>query len=199
MEMNEFTAELAKLCLLDDGFHFQVPKVYIHMAGDLKSGILLGCIEHLTQKDDPFKIMDADGSCWIHRQKEGWYDECALAVREVTRCLKVLTKKQLLETRKMTPVEIMNVVKRKDPQQLNDPFARLKICCWCRSETYILHEHHYPVPLTQNGSETVEICANCHSEYHFLKTITLLRLNKDIINNENIMHSTPTERTIDNH
>lgn len=199
MNPNEYVEKLTELSLLDDGFNFQVPKRYIQMAGDLKSGILLGCINHLTTRVDPFKIIDNDGSYWIYRRKEDWHSECALSVREATRCLKILTQKNLIETRKITPVEIMNIVKHKNPQQLKDPFAKIKICCWCNSETYVLHDHHYPVTAKSNGSDTIQICANCHSEYHFLKTVTLIRINKEKLNggkNGIIMFSTSTKRPI---
>ena len=41
-----------------------------------------------------------------------------------------------------------------------------KRCEWCGKRNYILHEHHYPIPKSKGGTETVLICPNCHSTYH---------------------------------
>lgn len=40
-------------------------------------------------------------------------------------------------------------------------------CAWCGGETAFLHEHHHAIPKAAGGTETVEICPNCHVEYHF--------------------------------
>lgn len=42
-----------------------------------------------------------------------------------------------------------------------------KACAWCQINTCVLHSHHYPTPKSANGTETVDICPNCHAEYHF--------------------------------
>lgn len=44
----------------------------------------------------------------------------------------------------------------------------IHICEWCESQTYILHSHHFPIAKKDGGKNTVEICANCHSEFHWL-------------------------------
>jgi hypothetical protein len=41
-------------------------------------------------------------------------------------------------------------------------------CSWCASPTVILHDHHYPIPRFEGGTDTVSICPQCHGEYHFL-------------------------------
>ena len=43
-----------------------------------------------------------------------------------------------------------------------------QICEWCGRKNYILHEHHYPIPKSKGGIETVKICPNCHTTYHFI-------------------------------
>lgn len=40
------------------------------------------------------------------------------------------------------------------------------ICEWCGRQSYVLHEHHYPIPKCDGGTETVSICPNCHYTYH---------------------------------
>lgn len=39
-------------------------------------------------------------------------------------------------------------------------------CEWCSCKCNILNEHHYPIPKSKGGTETVKICPNCHSEFH---------------------------------
>lgn len=41
-----------------------------------------------------------------------------------------------------------------------------KTCEWCGCKTTVLHKHHYPIPKRQGGKETVNICSNCHHEFH---------------------------------
>ena len=51
-------------------------------------------------------------------------------------------------------------------QILNQKGDGEKICAWCGCKTTLLHKHHYPVPKRMGGTETVEICSNCHAEFH---------------------------------
>lgn len=44
-----------------------------------------------------------------------------------------------------------------------------KTCEWCGCKTTILHAHHYPIPRRLGGTETVNICPNCHYEFHDLE------------------------------
>lgn len=41
-----------------------------------------------------------------------------------------------------------------------------KVCEWCGCKTTVLHKHHYPVPKRMGGKDTVNICSNCHHEFH---------------------------------
>ena len=49
---------------------------------------------------------------------------------------------------------------------LNDKEQGDKICEWCGCKTTLLHKHHYPIPKRMGGKETVNICSNCHNEFH---------------------------------
>lgn len=40
------------------------------------------------------------------------------------------------------------------------------VCEWCGCKCNILNEHHYPIPKSKGGTETVKICPNCHAEFH---------------------------------
>lgn len=39
-------------------------------------------------------------------------------------------------------------------------------CEWCGNKCYVLHRHHFPIPQSKGGTETVLICPNCHTTYH---------------------------------
>jgi hypothetical protein len=41
------------------------------------------------------------------------------------------------------------------------------VCSWCHISVFILHQHHYPIPKSQGGQETVGICPNCHYNFHY--------------------------------
>ena len=43
-----------------------------------------------------------------------------------------------------------------------------QICDWCNMESYILQEHHYPIPKIKGGKNIVKICPNCHYTFHKL-------------------------------
>lgn len=44
-------------------------------------------------------------------------------------------------------------------------------CSWCGCHTSTLHEHHFPIPKRDGGTEIVKICPNCHSEFHTLEQL----------------------------
>lgn len=50
-----------------------------------------------------------------------------------------------------------------------------KTCEWCGRKTTVLHKHHYPVPKRAGGTEVVNICSNCHHEFHLQETTDELR------------------------
>lgn len=41
-------------------------------------------------------------------------------------------------------------------------------CEWCGCKTTAIQKHHYPIPKIKGGTETVNICPNCHYEYHLI-------------------------------
>lgn len=62
--------------------------------------------------------------------------------------------------------DIVEELKRKNMNGLG--FDGLK-CNWCGVKTSVLHSHHYPIPKSEGGQETVDICPNCHHEFHYHK------------------------------
>lgn len=59
-----------------------------------------------------------------------------------------------------------------------------KICEWCGIKTFVLCEHHFPIPKRDGGNKTVNICPNCHNNFHFIEStkIYLLLIDNKIFN-----------------
>jgi hypothetical protein len=90
----------------------------------------------------------------------------------VSRWLSNLQKNQYIEIIK--EVGIVDKLKQKNLQGLG---FGTEICLWCKIKTSVLHQHHYPVPKSEGGTETVGICPNCHHEYHYNISSIKLTLN----------------------
>lgn len=45
-------------------------------------------------------------------------------------------------------------------------------CEWCGGKSIALQKHHYPISKSDGGTETVNICPNCHYEFHALEKET---------------------------
>lgn len=101
--------------------------------------------------------------------------KCKMSVRKVQECLRSLEIKGLIAKVKYSPTEAKELISGKTPQSLR--LLGFTTCCeWCNGSTVVLQEHHYPVPKSQGGTETVFICPNCHSEFHQLVDTGVLRL-----------------------
>ena len=81
------------------------------------------------------------------------------------RCVLKLQRLGYLKTIKMSKEEIVSNLKNK---KNNSDIGDLE-CEWCRTKTLVLHKHHYPIPKAEGGKEIVNICPNCHQEFHCLE------------------------------
>jgi len=88
---------------------------------------------------------------------------------------KYFEKMGMAEKFQYSEEEILFIIKIKRSQSF--PRAR-QSCDWCSGSTLILHAHHYPTRRCEGGKETVNICANCHSEYHFLSDVKYIFKNE---------------------
>lgn len=82
-----------------------------------------------------------------------------------------IVKKRLIEKGYLTNIkfkqeEIVNLLKGKN---LKNKGIGKKECEWCKINTEVLHEHHYPIRKEHRGIEVVKICPNCHHEFHKLE------------------------------
>lgn len=73
------------------------------------------------------------------------------------------------EKHRLSDQEILSIIQSKKAQSL--PMGN-GMCDWCLGTTVRLHSHHYPIKRCDGGKETVNICPNCHYEYHHLSDMT---------------------------
>ena len=93
----------------------------------------------------------------------------------ISRQIKRLLLKGYIIKHELSPIEKRDIVVNKTPS-----ISKMgnSVCEWCNGITFVLNEHHYPIPKKDGGTETVNICPNCHYEYHSLTYI--LRLSDEI-------------------
>lgn len=79
--------------------------------------------------------------------------------------------KKLIEIGKIKEIILTSEEKRGMlyEKQLTGMGIGNKTCEWCGYKSSVLHEHHYPIPKIEKGTEIVNICANCHYEYHHIR------------------------------
>lgn len=95
-------------------------------------------------------------------------ERCRMSVESVTNALQPLLDHGLIEVIVLTPQGAETTLKRKQSQTFRDTRFGLRVCEWCKATTVAIQRHHYPVPKSDGGTETVAICASCHAEYHIL-------------------------------
>lgn len=74
--------------------------------------------------------------------------------------------------------DILSFLKNKTPQKIDEA---CEICEWCKGTSFILHSHHYPKKKADGGTNTVNICASCHCEFHFLQDSKKYRVASNIL------------------
>lgn len=73
-----------------------------------------------------------------------------------------LREHNLIEYKKSSPRQVKALV-------LNADIGNMKVCEWCGGKSIVLQKHHYPVPKAKGGTETVNVCPNCHYGFHYLE------------------------------
>lgn len=77
--------------------------------------------------------------------------------------------------------EVVDILKKKTPQELHFLRSYFVTCQWCKCSTIQLHGHHYPVARSKGGKKTVSICPNCHAEFHRLSDTNVFKIKKEYI------------------
>lgn len=76
---------------------------------------------------------------------------------------------QLVNRGYITLVGEKDIVKKLKSKDMKGLGFGDEICEWCGVHTSVLHKHHYPIPKSKGGTKVVNICPNCHHEFHFHK------------------------------
>ena len=93
--------------------------------------------------------------------------------------LKSLVQIEFLEKVPLfTSKQVKELLCSKTPQRLAVYLTHQ--CEWCGCFTGFLHNHHYPIPKSKGGEETVSICPNCHSEFHLLVRLQAYKLTQKV-------------------
>ena len=93
----------------------------------------------------------------------------------VKKALAKLTKLGWVAEKKYSPEKIASLVSDKTPS-LSKSQRRLCVCDWCQSEVACLESHHYPIPASKGGTEVVQICGNCHTDFHYLENSKIFEI-----------------------
>lgn len=95
-------------------------------------------------------------------QNERLADEFMLTMISKTTLIKIknrLIKKELLK-KTTSPIEAKEIVLSNKNKGA--------VCEWCGCKTNAIQKHHFPIPKSKGGKDTVNICPNCHYEYHLI-------------------------------
>ena len=119
---------------------------------------------------------------WVMLSTEQWNNEFPFWSRStVQRTFTSLEDQSIIISRKLTKNEIVTILSDKHEQLFRDGRFTYARCTWCNAETLTLNEHHYPIPKASGGEDIVNICPNCHCEFHSLELVTLYSLNQQLI------------------
>lgn len=118
-------------------------------------------------------LLPSEYRIYVHIARETPYTKtlasiikhCQIHKSVVSRSIKRLLELGLIETYEIQPSEVMQMLCQKLPQEMKQGKYT---CEWCKCSTIALQEHHYPLPRRLNGTQIVNICANCHFEFHQL-------------------------------
>lgn len=88
----------------------------------------------------------------------------------IARKIKFLIANNYIKTKKLDPETKLNILKTKNLKGLG---IGDYVCPCCNCRTFVLHEHHYPIPKHLGGKETILLCPNCHYEYHYLDNLQI--------------------------
>ena len=104
--------------------------------------------------------VDSEGLCDI--TKHDLMESFKLTKPTITRALNRLKAKKYIQD-----YEEGGIVEKLQSKNMKGLGIGKKICLWCKVKTYVTHSHHYPIRKEDGGTETIEICPNCHHEFHF--------------------------------
>lgn len=90
-----------------------------------------------------------------------------IGIRRTNDVLRELARHGLAEKyRHYTPEGAAELIQRKRPALTE--YRLPNTCSWCNGGCAWLHRHHFPIAKKDGGVDTVEICPNCHTDFHYL-------------------------------
>lgn len=119
-------------------------------------------------------LCNEKGYCWA---TNSYFSELyGVSKVSISKWMKELVNKNYIEI-----PENENIVTELKNKRMSGLGFGNKICSWCEVKTSVLHEHHYPIPKCKGGKSVVNICPNCHHEYHYCeRNIKLLITESDL-------------------
>jgi len=159
---------------------------HIRNIQDLSSNNFQGSLETLLEKSPTVLIYVP----WVRK----YNSKCAavlgyLAANGPT--LKTSLSRDLVLSKKEIKTSTQRLIKDKAIRELpKEPYAIKKYICnktpqkgvgiatceWCSCKTIYLHGHHFPKLKSEGETSIVNICPNCHMEYHYLHRRTLFEI-----------------------
>jgi len=112
-----------------------------------------------------YLIDNADnGSCYLDIQQFE-KDLPFISKSTINRAINKLKSNNYIKIKQLSATDRFNILNHKNMEGLG---IGNKVCEWCGGKSLVLHEHHYPIQKKDGGTETVNICPNCHYEFHHL-------------------------------
>lgn len=105
-----------------------------------------------------------------------------ISIQTIKASLLKLEKMGVIKISKTNPQKISEILINKN---LISKGVGNKLCQWCKIKTFILHKYHFPIPKNKGGTMTVNICPNCHSDFHAMEyEIFITKKAKEVLSNE---------------
>lgn len=95
--------------------------------------------------------------------------------KRVSSILKSLIRKEYLRTHSYSDKEVFEIISKGITYEDG--------CFFCGYSKSYLDKHHYPIRAKDGGKDTIDICSNCHREFHELADF-----------NRNVYFTNKTER-----
>jgi len=95
-----------------------------------------------------------------------------LSKRTIGRCIEQLVLAGNIIKVPLTSLDKFKIISAK---KMNGLGIGNRICEWCGYKSTVIHRHHYPISRRDKGTEIVNICANCHCEFHHLTSELIIQ------------------------
>lgn len=105
-------------------------------------------------------LCNEKGFCWASNQ---YFAE----LYKVSKTSISLWIKELIDNGYIEIESEIDIVKQLKAKKMKNLGYGNRECSWCEVKTSVLHEHHHPIPKSMGGVDTVNICPNCHHEFHY--------------------------------